>query len=271
MTNQEQPVQEKSLAVAVPSSRFIPANLEEAKKLASNLAASTIIPKDFQGNAANTLIAIMHGAELGLTPSQALSNIMVVNGRASMWGDAVIGKVQGSGLMVDWEDSWDEATGTATFTCYRRGKKTPVTRTFSLEDAKKAGLTGKIGPWSNYPKRMCFNRARAFALRDCFADVLKGIRITEEEQDVIIDVTPRAAASEEVKNIRAAFTEAPIAHQDPEPQQEANMVAAEAIAGESMNGAAPQPDQEPEPELPIDKPKPAAKAPAKAPPRNIFK
>jgi hypothetical protein len=65
---------------------------------------------------------------------------------------------------------------------HRRGR-TPVTVKFSVEDAKRAGLWGKTGPWQAYPKRMMQMRARGFALRDAFPDVLKGLITAEEAQD----------------------------------------------------------------------------------------
>src|SRR3546814_15381125 len=52
-----------------------------------------------------------------------------------------------------------------------------------MDDAKKAGLAGKQGPGSQYPQRMRQMRARAWAMRDGFADVLKGIGIAEEVRD----------------------------------------------------------------------------------------
>jgi hypothetical protein len=54
---------------------------------------------------------------------------------------------------------------------------------FTVADAKKAGLWGKTGPWTQYPKRMLQMRARGFALRDAFPDVLKGLVTAEEAQD----------------------------------------------------------------------------------------
>lgn len=52
-----------------------------------------------------------------------------------------------------------------------------------MEDARKAGLAGKQGPWTSYPKRMRQMRARAFALRDVFPDVLRGMPVAEELMD----------------------------------------------------------------------------------------
>ena len=71
----------------------------------------------------------------------------------------------------------------ATCSAQRRGYPAPITSTFSVADAKAAGLWGKQGPWSQYPKRMLAMRARGFALRNAFADVLRGLVTAEEAQD----------------------------------------------------------------------------------------
>jgi hypothetical protein len=65
----------------------------------------------------------------------------------------------------------------------RKGKDANVVGRFSVADAKRAGLWGKSGPWTQYPKRMLQLRARGFALRDAFPDVLKGLVTAEEAQD----------------------------------------------------------------------------------------
>lgn len=163
-----------------------PQTYKEAESLALALSKSSIIPKELQGQPANCLIAIMFVRELGLGVMQGLQNVMVVNGRPSLWGDAVMARVMASDVYGAQKDEWDEKAegGRATFTVWRKGQDAPVTRSFSMQDAKVAGLMGKAGPWSNYPKRMCFQRARAFALRDAFPDVLKGLRIAEEEYDI---------------------------------------------------------------------------------------
>ena len=61
----------------------------------------------------------------------------------------------------------------------------PQRREFTVEDAKKAGLWGKQGPWQTAPTRMLKLRARAFALRDTFADALRGLQSAEEQRDVV--------------------------------------------------------------------------------------
>lgn len=158
-----------------------PQSLDEALRFADMLSESSIVPKDYQGNPGNVIVAIQWGAELGLPPLQAMQNIAVINGRPSIWGDAVLAIVRASGLLVSiTEDLRDDG---ATCTVQRRGED-PVARTFTVEDAKKAGLFGKQGPWQQYPKRMLQMRARGFALRDVFPDVLRGVYIAEEALDL---------------------------------------------------------------------------------------
>jgi hypothetical protein len=164
--------------------RLQPQTFGELERLSQILAKSDIVPKDLIGKPANVLLVLMFGNEVGLTVAQALQNVMVVNGRPSLWGDAVMGLVLASDVYEDSRDEYDPKTRTATFRAKRKGKDW-VVRTFSMEDAKTAGLDKKPGPWQQYPTRMLFHRARSWALRDSFADVLKGIRYYEEERDVI--------------------------------------------------------------------------------------
>jgi hypothetical protein len=167
-----------------------PSSLTEAMEFAGILAKSTIVPKEFLGNPGNILVAIQWGLELGLQPLQAMQNIAVINGRPALWGDAVIALVRGSTLC---EYVYEEDDGhVATCRVKRRGENEQV-RTFSMDDAKIAGLMGKQGPWTQHPKRMRQMRARAFALRDVFPDVLRGMPVAEELQDMPKEREPGAA------------------------------------------------------------------------------
>lgn len=171
------------VAITNQSFSLTPKSLDEAMQFANMLSKSTIVPKDFQNNPGNILVAVQWGMELGLQPMQAMQNIAVINGRPALWGDAVIALVRSSPL-CEYIYETDDGT-TATIRVKRRGEEEQV-RSFSMDDAKTAGLAGKQGPWSQYPKRMRQMRARAFALRDVFPDVLRGMPVAEE----ILDMHP---------------------------------------------------------------------------------
>lgn len=158
-----------------------PQTFEQALTFSNYLADSDMVPKDFKGKPGNCLVAIQWGMEIGLKPLQAMQNIAVINGRPSLWGDAVIALVRSCPLC---EYIIEEDDGrTATCKVKRRGEP-EQSRSFSMDDAKAAGLLGKQGPWTQYPKRMRQMRARAFAVRDVFPDVLKGLPVAEELQDM---------------------------------------------------------------------------------------
>jgi len=161
------------------------ATFDDAFRFAKMVAASDFAPKDFKGKPESCLLAIQHGSEVGLSPMQSLQSIAVINGRPSIWGDAALALVMASPVcfyvreVVEGEGDKMFATCTAK----RRGFPEPTVGVFSMADAKRAGLAGKAGPWTQYPKRMLQLRARGFALRDAFPDVLKGLVTAEEAQD----------------------------------------------------------------------------------------
>lgn len=188
-----------------------PTNMKEAMEFAGLLAKSDIVPKDYQGKPGNVLVAIQWGMEIGLQPMQAMQNIAVINGRPSIWGDAMIALVRAC-------PAFEYITETQTdkeATCIIKRKGEPeAIRTFSMDDAKRAGLLGKSGPWTQYPKRMMQMRARSWALRDVFPDVLKGMICAEEALDSgPRDVTPVTRTAATLERIRQSKQE-----HSPEPQ-----------------------------------------------------
>lgn len=197
-----------NLTTGTSSGGLIPRTLEELWKLSGLMVESGMMPKNMNTQAAVS-VAIQMGLEVGLSPMQAVQNIAVINGRPSLWGDALLGLVQGSGLLENMvEERVDEGGGGYRCTLKRKHHPAPIVQTFTMEDAKKAKLSGKPGPWQEYPLRMCQMRARSFALRDGFADVLRGLIAREEAIDLppepaeFQDVTPpRQPAAAEMESL----------------------------------------------------------------------
>lgn len=161
-----------------------PQSMNEAMQMAEMLSASQMVPQNYQQRPQDTLVAMMMGSELGLNPIQALQNIAVINGKPSIYGDALLALVQNHPAFGGHEESFDDQSMTATCTVWRKGEKHKHTVTFGQSDARQAGLWDKPGPWKTYPKRMLMWRARGYALRDKFADALGGLITVEEAQDI---------------------------------------------------------------------------------------
>jgi len=169
-------------------------SLEDAFRFAKAIVSSGFAPRGME-KPESVLVALQWGAELGLTPMAALSNIAVVNGQPSLFGDAALALVRSSGQLESYSEEEVGERGKDSFgykiTAKRKGFD-PQSETFTTSDAKTAKLWGKTGPWTDYPARMLKFRARGFLLRDVFGDVLKGLRTMEEVRDTPaeINVTP---------------------------------------------------------------------------------
>lgn len=172
---------------------FVPANFGEAMQIARIIGKSGMAPKSYQDNEAKILVGMMVGAECGLTPMQSLRGVAVIGNQPSLWGDVALGLVVSSGLVEDMVESdsgnFDDlqnGDGEAICTIKRRGRATPVIRRFGMAMARRAGLLTKQGPWaSGHRQRMCQMRARAFALRDLFPDILAGLGVEGAQEDSV--------------------------------------------------------------------------------------
>ena len=202
---------------------FAPTSITEAIKFSEMLAKSQMVPRQYHGKPEDVLVAIQWGCEVGLAPLQSLQNIAVINGKPSIYGDAAMALVLASPVCEGIEESIEgEGTPNPVAVCIaRRRGRAPVESKFSVEDAKRAGLWGKQGPWTAYPKRMLAMRARGFAIRDAFADVLKGLITAEEAQDYPDDRKAGNVVKMPTKNpLDALAAPAPVVVDDDPGQQQ---------------------------------------------------
>jgi hypothetical protein len=175
---------------------IVPQDIESVFRLAQVVHAAGMAPKSLD-SVEKCTVAIMHGLEVGFTPMAALQSIAVVNGMPSIWGDGMIALVRASGLLEDIvETIEDDKDGPTIAVCKvkRVGSPSWVMQTFTRPQAMKAGLWRKQGPWMQYPQRMMQMRARSWALRDAFPDVLRGLNSAEEAIEMV-DVTSRGSAT----------------------------------------------------------------------------
>lgn len=203
-----------SIVAGAKPRAIVPTDLEQVYRFAQMVTQSGLAPEGMR-EPQQVAVAICHGLEIGLTPMTAIQRIAVINGRPAIWGDAAIALVRASGLCEYVEEliEGDGEAASALCRAKRKGEQKAVERRFSVNDAKTAGLWGR-NTWKQYPKRMLQMRARGFALRDLFADVLGGLYLAEELEDAppMRDVTPPKkppAPSDEVPAVAAQRESAP--------------------------------------------------------------
>lgn len=188
--------QPQSKTVVTIGSRGIElTDMDSLVRFSGAVARSGLAPKGIEKQEA-IFVAIQMGLEVGMSPMAALQNIAVINGRPSIWGDAQLAIVRRTGDLEHFEEWYEQGgqrlprnpvkpTDDTTAVCRVKRKGYPAAEgSFSVADAKAAGLWGKSGPWTQYWSRMLKHRARSFNLRDQFGDALKGMLSAEEAQDL---------------------------------------------------------------------------------------
>jgi hypothetical protein len=159
--------------------------------------------------AAQVMIAMQMGAEVGLPPMTALKNIAVIGNRPTLWGDAVLALIHRTGELEDFDEGVrGEGDAREGYCTMKRRGLPPVTRTFSVADARAAGLLEKPGPWKNYRDRMLQMRSRGFTARDTFPDALGGFMIAEEVQDYgVLETEPPVGSEGLLSALRSPASE----------------------------------------------------------------
>lgn len=172
---------------------------------------------------------ILTGVELGLSPMLALRGIYVVSGKPVLSADLMVAVVRRSGQCESWRVV-ESTTDRCTITTRRRGEAHDATRTWTMVDAKRAGVTGK-SVWTQYPAAMLRHRCAADLAREVYPDVLMGLYDPEEmgaEPEVEAE-RPAVVAVAEPVQLAALGIEAQAPRR--EPLSEAVRDRAEAIAG----------------------------------------
>lgn len=224
---------------------IMPTTIEEAGRYASGLCRAGIVPDAFREggrkeNPANpelVMMGVLKSMELGVPPQTGLSGLLPLNGRFSVWGDLAAALVQRTGQVerqqtveVGTKPDEDKSVGEwpddfgYRVMYWRKSQADPYIGEFTVRDAKRAGLwnNARRQPWILYPKRMLFNRARAFALRDGFADGLSGLTIAEEVMDHLPPPVDERGPSKRLSSLI-----------DQE-EQDASVSAVEHVAGEAV-------------------------------------
>jgi hypothetical protein len=259
----------------------IPENMADLYIVAQRIAISGLAPKDFN-TPERVFVALEMGLELGLPMMAALRSIAVVNGRPSIYGDAALALVRASGVCDYYLEiasntethalaeqlavalEYDDRQLTKairlkiaeagvrmnrqaedfgyTSISRRSGAVTSIVRRFTIADAKRGGLWGKSGPWTQYPERMLMWRSRGFNLRDNFGDILQGLYTTEEATDLPPEAKPIVSVARPALGLAERLAADP-APEPPDPDQ----LAKDAFNGGSTPagpGIAPRPDDE---------------------------
>lgn len=143
-----------------------------------------------------------YGAALGLNPMAAPFQIHIMHGRPTLSAGAIMGLVLQSPV-CDYFECEETSSERATFVTKRKGGKGEQRLTFTVADAKRAGLlSNKM--WQKYPAEMLRARAGTALARMAYPDVLQGAYASEEFEGAGPAEPPRVLNPERVSSTPAA-------------------------------------------------------------------
>lgn len=162
---------------------FQPAVLGAQMEYAKALAASSLLPRQYQGQPANLLWAISYGQTLGVDPMTAVQSIHVINGKPTASADLIAGLVRRAGHKL--RISGDDRKAVAQIV---RADDPEFTfeSVWTIERAQAAKLTGK-DTWKAFPAAMLKARAITEVARAACSEILQGTIYTPEELGAVVD------------------------------------------------------------------------------------
>ena len=149
---------------------------------------STIVPKDYQGNEANALVAIDIANRLQTSPLMVMQNLHVIQGRPSWSAQFLIASVNGSGkynMELQYDEKADKAGKPYSCQCWTMKDGRRVTGpVIDMEMAKAEGWTTKsMSKWKTMPQIMLRYRAASFFARMNCPELTLGFYTKEEVID----------------------------------------------------------------------------------------
>lgn len=151
------------------------------RQQAEILVKTGFLPAEIK-TAEQAIAICLKGAELGVPPMYALSNIHVIKGKPTCSAELMLALVKrdhGRDAVHVTETTAEQCTVT-----YRDGSHRG-SYTFTIQDAKRAGLSG--GNWTGYPAAMLRARCISAVARMAFPDSIGGM-YTPDEVGAVVDV-----------------------------------------------------------------------------------
>lgn len=167
---------------------YDPAALTQAERLADQLSKTGLVPDALRGKPGDILVTFLTGLELGLSPMQSLRGLHVIKGKAIMSAQLQVALVMRSPTCKYFRpvETTDER---ATYETLREGYPEPTRLTFTIQQARQAGLFASNANFTKYPAAMLMARASSALARAVYPDLLLGV-YEESEADEIRGTQP---------------------------------------------------------------------------------
>lgn len=185
--------------------RIGPDSMDELFKFASSVSASGFYGFD---SADKAFVAISAGMDLGLSHAQSARAWHIIEGKPTLTADAMRAVCLAS-PHCEYFTVREKSGTVCTMATKRRGEPTEQVVTWTIDDAKRAGVyketdrNGKPGMWVKFPRQMLQARATAELARQVYPDLLLGIYAPEEIEADTVAAAPVATPAREPEPVAA--------------------------------------------------------------------
>lgn len=169
--------------------------------IASRLFKAGVFPRTVQ-NADVAFAVILAGHELGFAPMAAVRGITLVNGKVSLGADATVAACTRHRDVCGYFSCVESTDERAEYVTHRVGAPSPVTLSYTIAQAKRAGLTSNA-TWRTHTEAMLRARCAAALARSVYPDLVAGVYDPDEAAEIrgdhatATDVRPTAEVKPE--------------------------------------------------------------------------
>ena len=190
----------------MPEIEVRPHSLVDRMEYSKALAVSRLLPKDYQQNPGNILLAIEYADALGIKPIHAITTIHVISGKPAPSADLIAALVRRAGHKLRVTSTDTEATAVL---IRADDPDFEYAVTWTMDRAKKAQLLSNPS-WAKYPAAMLRSRAITEVCRQGASDALLGFTTTPEELGAEVDASGAPVGGHIVKDTPRRVTAADV-------------------------------------------------------------
>jgi hypothetical protein len=160
------------------------------RAMAKDLAASTLVPQQYQGNPSNCLIAMNMAHRIGADPMMVMQNLYIVHGNPGWSAQFLIATFNNNPKFTALRYEFQGKEGTDAWACRAFATEKATGNVIqgawvSIALAKSEGWYGKNGSkWKTMPQQMLMYRAAAWMIRAYAPEIAMGLQTAEELRDV---------------------------------------------------------------------------------------
>lgn len=166
-------------------------SFELSMRVAKVLATSSLVPKEYQNNMPNCIIALNMAGRMQADPLMVMQNLYIVHGRPGWSSQFLISTFNTSGRFSALRYEWIGKPGTDEYGCKAwavekaTGEKLEGS-VVTIGLAKKEGWYDKGGSkWKTMPQQMLMYRAASWFIRAYAPELAMGMHTEEEIVDTI--------------------------------------------------------------------------------------